>query len=142
VSETTHASGRCLCGAVRYEIRGPLRDVLVCHCSECRRWSGHFFAATSAQKSDLVLVESDALRWIESPESESDARRGFCSACGSSLFWDAPARDTISIAVGSLDEPTGLETIGHVYVSQAGDYYELPADGLPRHERLSGAPES
>jgi hypothetical protein len=136
------ATGRCLCGAVRYEIRGPLRDVLVCHCSECRRWSGHFFAATSAQKSDLVLVESDALRWIESPESESDARRGFCSACGSSLFWDAPARDTISIAVGSLDEPTGLETIGHVYVSQAGDYYELPDDGLPRHERLSGAPES
>jgi hypothetical protein len=136
------ATGRCLCGAVRYEIRGPLRDVLVCHCSECRRWSGHFFAATSAQKSDLVLVESDALRWIESPESESDARRGFCSACGSSLFWDAPARDTISIAVGSLDEPTGLETIGHVYVSQAGDYYELPADGLPRHERLSGAPKS
>jgi hypothetical protein len=136
------ATGRCLCGAVRYEIRGPLRDVLVCHCSECRRWSGHFFAATSAQKSDLVLVESDALRWIESPESESDARRGFCSACGSSLFWDEPARDTISIAVGSLDEPTGLETIGHVYVSQAGDYYELPADGLPRHERLSGAPES
>jgi hypothetical protein len=136
------ATGRCLCGAVRYEIRGPLRDVLVCHCSECRRWSGHFFAATSAQKSDLVLVESDALRWIESPESESDARRGFCSACGSSLFWDAPARDTISIAVGSLDEPTGLETIGHVYVSQAGDYYELPADGLPRHERRSGAPES
>jgi hypothetical protein len=136
------ATGRCLCGAVRYEIRGPLRDVLVCHCSECRRWSGHLFAATSAQKSDLVLVESDALRWIDSPESESDARRGFCSACGSSLFWDAPARDTISIAVGSLDEPTGLETIGHVYVSQAGDYYELPADGLPRHERLSGAPES
>jgi hypothetical protein len=136
------ATGRCLCGAVRYEIRGPLRDVLVCHCSECRRWSGHFFAATSAQKSDLVLVESDALRWIESPESESDARRGFCSACGSSLFWDAPARGTISIAVGSLDEPTGLETIGHVYVSQAGDYSELPADSLPRHERLSGAPES
>jgi hypothetical protein len=136
------ATGRCLCGAVRYEIRGPLRDVLVCHCSECRRWSGHFFAATSAQKSDLVLVESDALRWIESPESESDARRGFCSACGSSLFWDAPARDTISIAVGSLDEPTGLRTIGHVYVSQVGDYYGLPEDGLPRHERLRGAPES
>jgi hypothetical protein len=136
------ATGRCLCGAVRYEIRGPLRDVLVCHCSECRCWSGHLFAATSAQKSDVVLVESDALRWIDSPESESHARRGFCSACGSSLFWDAPARGTISIAVGSLDEPTGLRTIGHVYVSQAGDYYELPDDGLPRHERLSGAPES
>jgi hypothetical protein len=130
------ATGRCLCGAVQYEVRGPLRDVLLCHCAECRRWSGHFFAATSAQKADLVLTESDALRWIASPESESDARRGFCSACGSSLFWDAPARDTISIAAGSLDEPTGLRTIGHVYVSQVGDYYELPDDGLPTNERL------
>jgi hypothetical protein len=137
-----HASGHCLCGAVQFEVRGPLRDVLLCHCVECRRWSGHVFAATSAQKDDLILLESDALRWIVSPESDSDARRGFCVECGSSLFWEAPARDTISIAVGSLDEPTGLRTIGHVYVGQAGDYYELPHDSLPRHERLRGAPQS
>jgi hypothetical protein len=130
------ATGRCLCGAVQFEVRGPLRDVLLCHCLECRRWSGHVFAATSAQKDDLVLLASDALRWIASPESESDARRGFCAECGSSLFWDAPARETISIAAGSLDEPTGLRTIGHVYVSQVGDYYELLDDGLPRNERL------
>jgi hypothetical protein len=76
------------------------------------------------------------LRWAASPGSESDARRGFCGECGSSLFWDAPARDTVSIAAGSLDEPTGLHTIGHVYVSQAGDYYELLEDGLPRNQRL------
>jgi hypothetical protein len=142
MSERRPATGRCLCGAVRYEVRGPLRDVLLCHCAECRRWSGHVFAATSAQKDDVVLLESDALRWIASPESESDARRGFCAACGSSLFWEAPARETISIAAGSLDEPTGLKAIGHVYVSQAADYDALPDDGLPRHERLRGAPES
>jgi hypothetical protein len=129
-------SGRCLCGAVRFEVRGPLRDVLLCHCVECRRWSGHAFAATSAKKTDLVMLKSDALRWVASPESESDARRGFCAECGSSLFWDAPDRETISIGVGSLDEPTGLTTIGHVYVSQVGDYYELPDDGLPRNQRL------
>jgi hypothetical protein len=131
-----HASGRCLCGSVQFEVRGPLRDVLLCHCVECRRWSGHVFAATSAKKTDLVMLQSDALRWVASPESESDARRGFCAECGSSLFWDAPDRETISIGVGSLDEPTGLTTIGHVYVSQVGDYYELPDDGLPRNERL------
>jgi hypothetical protein len=136
MSENETASGRCLCGAVQFEVRGPLRDVLLCHCAECRRWSGHVFAATSARKDDLVMLQSDALHWVVSPESESDARRGFCAECGSSLFWDAPARDTISIGVGSLDEPTGLKTIGHVYVSQVGDYYELPDDGLPRNERL------
>jgi hypothetical protein len=132
----THASGRCLCGAVRYEVRGPLRDVLLCHCVECRRWSGHVFAATAARREHLVLLEDRGLRWVVSPGSESDARRGFCGECGSSLFWDAPARDTISIAAGSLDEPTGLRLLGHVYVSQAGDYYELLEDGLPRNERL------
>jgi hypothetical protein len=89
-----------------------------------------------------VLLQSEALRWVSSPESESEARRGFCCECGSSLFWDAPARDSISIAAGTLEEPTGLRLLGHVYVAYAGDYYELPTDGLPRYERLSGAPSS
>jgi len=137
MSTGTRATGRCLCGAVRYEVRGPLRDVLLCHCVECRRWSGHVFAATAAQREHLVLLESRALRWAASPESESEARRGFCGECGSSLFWDAPARDTVSISAGTLDEPTGLRLLGHVYVSQAGDYYELPEDGLPRSRRLT-----
>jgi len=136
MSAGTRASGRCLCGAVRYEVHGPLRDVLLCHCVECRRWSGHAFAATAVQREQLVLLESRGLRWVASPESESEARRGFCSECGSSLFWEAPARDTVSIAAGTLAEPTGLRLLGHVYVTQAGDYYDLPEDGLPRHERL------
>lgn len=132
------ARGSCLCGAVRYEVRGPLRDVLVCHCAECRRWSGHLFAATAARREHLLVPDDRALRWFESGGSDSSARRGFCAECGASLFWDAPARDTISIAAGTLDAPTRLRVVGHVYTSQCGDYYALPDDGLPRHERLSG----
>src|SRR4051794_35542581 len=130
-------SGRCLCGAVQYEVQGPLRDVLVCHCVECRRWSGHTWAATSAARADLRIVADSTLRWIDSPASDTNARRGFCGACGSSLFWDAPARAAISIAAGSLDEPTGLVVIGHTYVDQAGDYYALPEDGVPRYAALT-----
>jgi len=128
------ATGRCLCGAVRYEVNGPLRDVLICHCEECRRWHGHFSASTAANRADLVLVEQAGLKWIDSPRSDARARRGFCGECGSSLFWDAPDRETISIAAGTLDGETGLRVIAHWYVSQAGDYYELPSDGLPRHD--------
>jgi hypothetical protein len=141
VGDDRRASGRCLCGAVRYEIRGPLRDVLLCHCVECRRWSGHVFAATAARREHLVVLDAGALRWVASPESENHARRGFCGECGSSLFWDAPGRETVSIAAGSLEEPTGLRAVGHVWVSQTGDYYELPSDGLPRQERFRRAPE-
>ena len=88
-------------------------------------------ANTAARREDLVLLEQHGLRWIDSPGSDARARRGFCAECGSSLFWDAPDRPTVSIAAGTLDDPTGLKTVAHWYVSQAGDYYELPDDGLP-----------
>jgi hypothetical protein len=129
------ATGRCLCGAVSYEVQGPLRDVLICHCQECRRWHGHVSASTAARRGELVLTEERGLRWIDSPHSDAGARRGFCGECGSSLFWDAPRRETISIAAGTLDGNSGLRIAGHWYVSQAGDYYEIPPDGLPRHPR-------
>ena len=128
------ATGRCLCGAVAYEVRGPLREVLVCHCEECRRWHGHVSATAAAKKGDLVMREERGLRWIESPQSDAHARRGFCAECGSSLFWDPPERETISIAAGTLDGETGLRMASHWYVSQAADYYDIPDDGLPRHE--------
>ena len=128
------ATGRCLCGAVRYQVDGPLRDVLICHCEECRRWTGHFSANTAARREDLVLTEAQGLRWIDSPRSDAHARRGFCARCGSSLFWDAPGRPTVSIAAGSLDEPTDLRVSAHWYVTQAGDYYDIPDDGLPHHD--------
>ncbi len=130
-------SGGCLCGAVRFEVRGPLRGVLHCHCVECRRWTGGAFAATAARREDLVLVEDAGLRWIDSPESERRAKRGFCVDCGSSLFWDAPAAATVSIAAGSIDEPSGLASLAHVYVAQAPGWDVLPDDGLPRHAGLT-----
>jgi len=121
----TRATGRCLCGAVRYEIHGPLRDVTLCHCGECRRWHGHVCAATAVERDDLRVVADAGLRWFDSPQSAAHARRGFCGECGSSLFWDAPGRATISIAAGSLDAPTGLRTTRQIYTEDAGDYYEL-----------------
>ena len=129
------ATGRCLCGAVRYEVRGPLQDVLICHCAECRRWHGHISAFTAARREDLLLDDEHAVRWIDSPASDAHARRGFCGACGSSLFWDAPGRETISIAAGTLDGSVALHVAGHIFVSARAAYDDLPDDGLPRHER-------
>jgi hypothetical protein len=135
-------TGGCLCGAVRYEVRGPLRDVILCHCSECRRWHGHVCAATAAARDQLVVHDSGSLRWFDSPQSATGARRGFCATCGSSLFWAAPGRPTVSIAAGTLDAPTGLKVIAHIHTESMGDYYELPDDGLPRHRHgLVDAPE-
>jgi hypothetical protein len=120
-----HATGGCLCGAVRYEVAGPLRDVVLCHCSHCRRTHGHVAAYAACRAPDLRLVADDGLRWYE----DGDRRRGFCGRCGASLFWRAPDRDTISVAAGTLDPPTGLRTVAQIFVADAGDYYDLPAEG-------------
>lgn len=125
------ATGRCLCGAVTYEVRGPLRDILLCHCVECRRWGGHAGAFAAARTDDLAIGETDALRWIDSPASDHGARRAFCSECGSSLFWQAAGSERTGIAAGTLDGPTGLRVVAHIYTQQAADF-ELLDDGLPR----------
>jgi hypothetical protein len=122
-------AGGCLCGAVRYTVDGPLRDVLVCHCVECRRWAGRAWAATAVRREHLTLSEERGLRWSPSPRSDAGARRGSCAECGASLFWDAPTRPTVSIGVGTLDDARGLELAGHVYASQA-QAWELPPDGV------------
>jgi hypothetical protein len=132
----SRATGRCLCGAVTFEVRGPLRDVVLCHCVECRRWTGSVGAFAATLVEDLVIGETGALRWIDSPESARGARRGFCSACGSSLFWQAAGGERVSIAAGTLDGPTRLRVAAHIYTHQAGDWDELPDDGLPRDPEL------
>jgi len=117
--------GHCLCGGVRYAVNGPLRDVVICHCSRCRRTHGHVGAYTACAAADLVLLEAGTLRWYE-----ADRRaRGFCGECGASLFWRASDRDTVSIAAGTLDEPTGLRTVAHIYTGHRGDYYEIGDEG-------------
>jgi len=126
------ATGRCLCGAVTYEVRGPLRDVVICHCIECRRWSGTGAGAFAAAHDDDLVVSGDALRWVDSPDSRRHARRGFCVDCGTSLFWKAPNLGRTGIAAGTLDAPTGLRVAAHIYTDDVVDWDELPDDGLPR----------
>jgi hypothetical protein len=127
---TVRATGGCLCGAVRYEITGPLRDIVMCHCRRCLRTHGHVAAYSACARSDLALLRDDGLRWYEG----DDRARGFCSRCGASLFWRAAGRPTVSIAAGTLDQPTGLKTIAHIYTRDHADYYAIDGEG----ERFAG----
>lgn len=132
------ATGSCLCGEVTYVVRGPLRDVLICHCIDCRRWHGHAAAMTSARRGDVTISAPGSVEWFTVVGDGPRPRRGFCSRCGASLFWDAPERTTIGIAAGTLEQPTGLRSAGHVYLSQAADYELIVDDGLPRSAGAAG----
>ena len=128
-ADAVTARGGCLCGAVRYELRGKLRGVVLCHCGQCRRSHGHIGAYTSVSMENLMLVEERGLKWYVSSEK---ARRGFCGICGGRLFWEPHAQGRIAVAAGSLDQPSGLETIGQIYMAEAADYYEV-ADGVEQY---------
>lgn len=115
--------GGCLCGAVTYRIEGELRPVIACHCGQCRKTSGHFVAATAADNDSLEVNDAEeALRWYR---SSAFAQRGFCSRCGSSLFWRHDDRSYTAIMAGTLDGDTGLQTEAHIFTADKGDYYPL-----------------
>lgn len=121
-------SGGCLCGGVRYRVDGTLSDVGACHCSQCRRTTGHYFAATTCKREALGFDTDETLAWYE---SSPGIYRGFCARCGASLFWRDSRREEIDILAGTLDKPTGLKLVDHIFVADKGDYYEI-TDGLPQ----------
>jgi len=129
-------SGHCLCGAVSFEVDGALPGPDACHCSMCRRWSGHYWASTDLPRHRVTISGEDQIRWYQSSEK---VRRGFCARCGSVLFFDPPARDWIAIAMGAFDQPTGTTLGKHIFTADKGDYYEI-ADGLPQDPQWVPAP--
>ncbi|WP_314094457.1 GFA family protein [Shinella sp. M31] len=124
----TH-SGHCLCGAVRFRTSGRLRDVTACHCSQCRRQTGHFYAATNVQDDGLAVEGAESVTWYRASETAS---RGFCRTCGSALFWKGDGSDYTSIMAGAFDQPTGLKIGVHIFCADKGDYYEI-ADDAPQY---------
>ena len=121
--------GSCHCGAVRYKVSGQLRSVVYCHCSQCRKQSGHYYAATQCRTNDLVIEGENNLTWYSASTS---ARRAFCTTCGSALFWRSEGSEATSILAGSLDGPTSIQGESHIFVADKGDYYTID-DGLPQY---------
>ena len=133
IVKTSVKEGGCLCGQVRYVVTGPLRGVVNCHCSMCQKLHGGMGSHTKAMKKHIHITESRGLAWFKSSKI---ARRGFCRNCGSSLFWEPFELDATGILAGSVDSPTGLKTIGHIYVSESPDFCLL-MDDLPKYSGSS-----
>ena len=124
--EARTLKGGCLCGAVRYEATARFRPVIFCHCGMCLKTHGAPAGYTAVDRQALQVTEDRGLRWYRSSD---EAKRGFCGGCGASLFFDWLSAPHVSIAAGTLDQPTGLGTVAHIHTADKGDYYEI-ADGL------------
>lgn len=121
-----------MCGEVQFVAGSALRDVVNCHCHRCRRWSGHYWAATAVEVATFQIIDdAGVLRWYSPADG---VEYGFCGTCGSSLFWRLTARpDVVSVSAGCLEQPTGLTTVAQIWMAEHGDYHpHLP--GVPEHD--------
>ena len=136
-AETNNASavtGSCLCGGVAFSAPRFDGPVVACHCTQCRKTSGHFVAVTRAQRAYIKFSSDETLTWFR---SSPEAERGFCNRCGGNLFWRRIDSDNMSIMAGALDAPTDLHLTRHIYVADKGDYYDID-DGF---ETFGGSDE-
>ncbi len=121
-------AGRCLCGDITFKVNAEPQAVSVCHCRQCRKQSGHLWGSAYVAAADLSI--SGTVKWYAASDK---AKRGFCARCGSFLFWKAHDEDTMSFALGALDEPTGLKLEKHIFVASKGDYSDI-ADGVAQKD--------
>ena len=123
--------GKCLCGAVGIKVEGELeQQPEACHCTQCRKQTGHFLAAVDVRREALTVNGNENVSWYQSSDK---ARRGFCSVCGSTLFWSPTIEgyEYIALSMGLFEGPTGAQLEKHIFVGDKGDYYEI-GDGLPQ----------
>lgn len=126
-------TGSCLCGAVTFEARGSLREVVFCHCGQCRRQTGLYYASTNSAEKDLTVSGGENITWYQSSDK---GRRGFCKHCGSALFWKYEGTEHISIQAGSFDMPSRLVPGYHIFCEDKGDFYDIN-DDLPQYRKSS-----
>ena len=125
-------TGSCLCGAVRYEIEGPLAGIELCHCGMCRRASGSAFASNmnvAAANFRIVAGASSLKAYESSPGKE----RVFCAECGSPILSRQTADpSTVRVRVGTLAEPVEARPVFHFLVDSKASWWPI-TDALPQH---------
>ena len=128
--------GSCLCGQVRFEVDLPFLRVNHCHCKTCQKHSGTAHESSGRVTPEMVrFTEGRELLGMFQP-APGEGVKVFCSNCGSSLFGGAfPDGPYFSVRLGALDEDPGQKPTMRTFVSSNPPWYDIPDDGLPRHER-------
>jgi hypothetical protein len=127
-------TGRCLCGAVRYALRGAPVVAAHCHCASCRRAAGAPVVTWVTYPREAFRVTSgEPARYRSSPP----VTRTFCPTCGTPLTYESSAEPaSIDVTVCSLDEPDAVPPQAHVWTEHRVAWLEI-ADALPRLPRGS-----
>lgn len=116
-------TGSCHCGAVKVSAPREAFAVVTCHCEDCQKLHGNFFAMLAAAADTVVFEGEDAIRWYDSSPS---ARRSFCGTCGSRIAKQPTGSDRLLLSMGLFGPHTGTRIRRQVFESSKPDWYDLP----------------
>lgn len=119
----TEMTGKCLCGAVTFTAENVETEFEACHCGMCRRWAGSPLFAAS-----VGSVRFEGEEHLGTFDSSKWASRGFCSKCGSSLFYYLKPADSYAMAVGAFDDSAAFRLVGEIYVDNKPPGYAFAGD--------------
>ncbi|MBM3502610.1 MAG: GFA family protein [Alphaproteobacteria bacterium] len=127
--------GGCQCGRVRYEIRGEPLAVYACHCRECQRQSASAFGLSMpVHRKDVVMSGAAPKRFIRQAKSGRTVTGAFCETCGTRLFHEPSGEaDTVNIKPGTLDDPSWIEPVAHVWLRSRQPWVVVP-EGVLRYD--------
>ncbi len=123
-------TGKCLCGTVRYSIdNAPPKETGACHCDMCRRWSGGVYLGVQIAPENIQFEGAENITTFSSSDW---AERGFCTTCGSSLYYRITApgsqNGTYHIGLGTLDDPSGVNLTGEIFIDKKPQGYAFAGD--------------
>lgn len=126
-------TGSCLCGAIRFEIDGPIRNIVYCHCSQCRKAQGSAFATNGiVMATDFKLCSG--LNELTAYESTPGQTKYFCKTCGSSIMsktQSIPAQ--IRVRLGTIESDIEERPMAHIFATSKANWEEIAGD-LPQYE--------
>jgi hypothetical protein len=129
-------SGKCECGAVRYQVADEFLYASNCHCSRCRAATGSAFKPFAGIESEkLRLLEGDDSLLVHGDAELNDTR---CAKCGSLLYSVVRDGEYVHLALGSLVDEPGLRPTKHIFVGSKAPWFEI-ADDLPQFEEHATA---
>src|SRR5688572_27128481 len=120
-------NGSCHCGAIEVQVPDTAFGVVACHCGDCQKLHGNFFAMLAVDRGEVALADPDGqLRWYA---SSGKARRAFCARCGSRIAKDPDGSPRLLLSIGLFERTTGHRIVKNVFAESKPDWYALAADG-------------
>ena len=125
--------GGCLCGTVRFEINGGIRNIVYCHCSQCRKAQGSAFATNGiVDSADFHILSGEAE--LTGFESSPGQIKYFCRHCGSPIMSKNVGKpDQIRVRVGTIESGITERPIAHIFVASKANWEEISGD-TPQYE--------